>query len=84
MADTLATLASTFGIPLWLFIVAFAWSIAWKGYALWKSARANHPVWFVIILFVQTFGILEILYIFLFSKISLDEFGDKKRKKRKR
>jgi methionyl-tRNA synthetase len=85
MADTLATLAASFGIPLWLLAIVFAWTLFWKGLALWKSARNNHSVWFVILLVVQTFGIVEILYVFLFSKISFKEFeSTSKSKKRKR
>lgn len=52
--------------------VAFAllliWSIAWKGLALWKSARAGSKVWFVVLLVINTLGILEILYLYVFSK----------------
>ncbi len=85
MADTIATLAASFGIPLWLLVIVFAWTLFWKGLALWKSARNNHPVWFVLLLVVQTFGIVEILYVFLFSKISFKEFEPMpKSKKRKR
>jgi methionyl-tRNA synthetase len=44
------------------------WSIVWKGLALWKSARRGQSVWFVVFMVVNTFGILEILYIYVFSK----------------
>jgi len=44
------------------------WAIPWKGYALWKSARLNDRVWFVVLLLANTVGLLEILYIFVFSK----------------
>ncbi len=44
------------------------WSLAWKGVALWKAAHNNSKPWFVVLLIVNTAGILEILYIFLFSK----------------
>jgi len=57
------------GIPTWLLGVAIVWSLVWKGLALWKSARKSQSIWFVILLVVNTLGILEILYIFLFSKI---------------
>ena len=45
------------------------WSLVWKGLALWKAARKNSLVWFIILLVVNTVGILEILYIFVFSKM---------------
>jgi len=77
----LGLISSLTGIPLWLIAFAAVWSLVWKGIALWKSARLRHPVWFIIILVVNTLGILEILYIFLFSRISL-ESKPKKRKRR--
>lgn len=51
------------------------WSVIWMGLALWKAAKNNSKVWFVILLLVHTLGILDILYIFVFSKI-----GEKKSK----
>jgi hypothetical protein len=39
------------------------WSVVWKGLALWKSAREGSKVWFVVLLVVNTLGILEILYL---------------------
>jgi hypothetical protein len=53
---------------IWWIIAIYAWSLFWKGVALWKSAREGQSVWFVVFLFVNTIGILEILYIFYFSK----------------
>jgi hypothetical protein len=44
------------------------WSVAWMGLALWKAARNGDKAWFVILLLVHTLGILDILYIYLFSK----------------
>ena len=51
-----------------LILVLVAWSLAWKGVALWKSARNDQTAWFVVMLIVNTLGILEIIYIFAFSK----------------
>ena len=51
-----------------LLVVFIIWSLFWKGWALWKSARAGNKVWFFVLLVVNTLGILEILYIFWFSK----------------
>ncbi len=52
---------------LWIAAI-YLWSLFWKAVALWKSARSNDKVWFVVFLFVNTLGLLEILYIFHFSK----------------
>lgn len=55
-----------------LLIIVFAlWSIVWKGMALWKSARLGHKGWFIALLIINTAGILEILYIYVFSKPKL-------------
>jgi hypothetical protein len=50
--------------------VAVVWSLVWKGMALWKAARNGDTAWFVVLLIVNTVGILEILYIYVFSKKS--------------
>ena len=47
------------------------WSLAWKGVALWRAAQLRHKVWFIVILIVNTVGILEILYLWVFSKTKL-------------
>ena len=51
-----------------LTILAIIWTIPWKGVALWKAAKNNHHAWFIILLIVNTLAVLEILYIFIFSK----------------
>jgi len=52
----------------WIIILAAIWTIPWKGVALWRAARNQSIVWFVVLLIVNTLGILEIIYIFAFSK----------------
>ena len=51
-----------------LFLVLLLWSFIWKGIALWKAARNGSKAWYVVMLVVNTVGILEIVYIFFFSK----------------
>ncbi|MCL4363621.1 DUF5652 family protein [Patescibacteria group bacterium] len=48
--------------------VFLVWSFYWKGRALWKAAKNNSLAWFVVLLVVNTVGILEILYIYVFGK----------------
>lgn len=61
-------LESLFNVhPVVLFLI-IAWSLYWKGMALWKAARANDQKWFIAMLIVNLVGILEILYIYVFSK----------------
>ena len=55
------------GIKILLALVII-WSLVWKGIALWKAARNSQTAWYVILLIVNTAGILEIIYIFAFSK----------------
>lgn len=52
----------------WIILLAVLWSVPWKGLALWKSARQNQKWWFIALLVINTLAILEILYIFVFSK----------------
>ncbi len=61
----------------YLTIVAIIWALPWKGVSLWMAARRKHRVWFVVLLIVNTLAILEILYIFVFSKM-----GQKKKLKK--
>jgi methionyl-tRNA synthetase len=46
----------------------FIWMTIWKGIALWKSARNSHKKWFIFLFLLNTLGLLEIIYIFFFSK----------------
>lgn len=55
-------------LPLWAFVLIVVWSLVWKAIALWKSARREQIVWFIVLIVVNTLGILEILYIFIFSR----------------
>lgn len=56
--------------PLFLGIVIAAtlWTLPWKGVALWKAARGGDKKWFIVLLLVNTLAILEIIYIFIFSR----------------
>lgn len=59
------------GIPpsLDVFVVLIIiWSIIWKGSALWHSAKEGERTWFIAILIVNFLGLLEIAYLFFFSK----------------
>jgi hypothetical protein len=78
-------IAEQIGINVWVLLLAVAWSLVWKALALWKSARKNSPIWFIMLLLINTLGILEILYIFLFSELKLEDKRPKiKKKPRKR
>jgi len=54
-------------LAFWI-VIAAIWTLPWTSVALWKAARRNDIVWFVILLLVHTLGILDIIYIFVISK----------------
>lgn len=56
------------GFVVFLLVIAMIWSIIWKGVALWKSARYGQKAWFVVMLIVNTVGLLEIIYLAFFQK----------------
>jgi len=50
------------------FLALFAWSLVWKGLALWKAAQKGSKPWFVAFMVINTLGVLEILYYYVFSE----------------
>ena len=56
------------GALLIVVILLVVWSFIWKGIALWKCGRNNQLSWFIVLLIINTAGILEILYILFFQK----------------
>lgn len=63
-----ANLATFIMTHSWVIIAVVIWTLLWKGVALWKAARNTSYAWFVILLIINTLGILEIIYIFGFSR----------------
>jgi len=51
-----------------ILVLILAWTLPWKGIALWKAARNSHKGWFIALLVVNTLALLEIIYIFYFAK----------------
>jgi hypothetical protein len=52
----------------WWFLILAVWSIIWKGFALWRAAHKEDKPWFIALLVLNTAGLLEIFYLFVFSK----------------
>lgn len=53
-------------LPAWIvfpLFLAVLWDLAWRGLALWRSARRGEAVWFVLLLVVNTLGLLPIGYL---------------------
>lgn len=46
------------------------WTLVWTGWALWLAARRRELIWFIVLLVLNTAGILEIIYIFFIAKRS--------------
>lgn len=53
---------------IWFIVFATIWSTVWKAIALWKAARNTDKPWFIVLMVVNTLGILEIFYVYVFSK----------------
>ncbi|MBI2618293.1 hypothetical protein HYW58_02470 [Candidatus Kaiserbacteria bacterium] len=70
MNELNALFANTFltGTALIVILVLVIWTTVWKGLALWRAARLGAKWWFIALLIINTAGILEILYLFVFSK----------------
>ena len=63
------------GFPGWhywgfVFLLLTIWSLYWKARALWRAAQTGEKRWFIALLIINTAGILEILYLYAFSKPS--------------
>jgi len=54
--------------PTVFFLILIAWSLFWKGLALWRAARDNRKYWFIAVLLLNTVGILPIIYLAFFQK----------------
>lgn len=63
MALALGISPVVFGL---IFVAVAIWSIVLKGIALWYAARGDQKVWFIVLLAVNTFGILELVYLLFF------------------
>lgn len=66
------------GLGTLIFAILIIWSVIWKGLALWKAAHLNQKYWFVALLVINTLGILEILYIYIFSEKARANHHEKK------
>lgn len=53
---------------IWLLIISIIWVLPWKGYALWTASRTRNKRWFIALLVLNTFAILDIFYIFYIER----------------
>lgn len=54
-------------LDLILITVITVWSTLLKGIALWRAANLKQRNWFIVMLIVNTIGILELVYLFRFA-----------------
>lgn len=51
-----------------ILLAIVAWTVPWNAVALWRAARRGELWWFVIMFLTDALAIVEIIYIFFFSK----------------
>ena len=62
-------MSGVFGVFFGLFMMLLVvWTLYWKFHALWYAAKHDHKWWFIAMLIINTMGILEIAYLYYFSK----------------
>ena len=59
-----------------ILLITVLWILPWKIYALWTASKNNHKIWFVVLIVVNTIGILEIIYIFAIAKKKWPDIKD--------
>jgi hypothetical protein len=69
-------------------VLFLVWTLSWKGSALWKAAGKKQVTWFIVLLLVNTLGLLEIAYVFYLCRWDLGSgkllaFWEKKTQKSK-
>ena len=57
----------------WFLFFTILWTLPWKGFALWKAAKRNEKYWFIVMLILNSYAFIEILYIFVFAKDTIKE-----------
>ena len=58
-----------------ILLIVFLVSVVLKGYALWTASKRDEKWWFIILLVVNTMGILEIIYLLFVAKIPFFKRG---------
>lgn len=68
MFDLSLLVSQKLALAMVVVILIAVWDFLWKAVGLWKSARNNQTVWFVLMLLFSTAGILPIIYIYFFQR----------------
>lgn len=64
-------------------MVIVVWELIWKAFALWRAARLKNLTWFIVLITVNSAGILPIIYLLSSRKkyhqlVVLDELQETK------
>ncbi|MEK7612452.1 MAG: DUF5652 family protein [Patescibacteria group bacterium] len=51
-----------------ILVLIVLWTLPWKGIALWHAARRKERNWFIALLIINTFALLEIFYLAFWIK----------------
>ena len=57
----------------WALFLILIWSLFWIGCSLWFAAKRDQKWWFLVLLILNTAGVLEIIYIFFVAKKKWDD-----------
>ena len=63
-----------------IFMIAAVWAFFWKAIALWHAARRNESTWYILLLIINSIGILEIIYLYTVVKIPGSSASQKSKK----
>ncbi len=66
--ESLTTLSNLVGLDPIVIILIVAWTLAWKGFALWRAAELREKNWFIALFLLNTLGILDIIYLFVLTR----------------
>lgn len=65
--ETMAGLYDAPGMMIFGLVLISIWTLIWKGFALWHSAKNQQKGWFIAILILNTMGLLPIIYLIWFK-----------------
>jgi Family of unknown function (DUF5652) len=51
-----------------LIAIVVIWTMFWKCYSAWTASKNNDKKWFIALVVLNTFGILDMIYIFGVAK----------------
>ncbi len=71
--------------PAWTaagILLLAVWTLVWKGIALWFAGKNQQKAWFIVMLILNTAGLLPIIYLIWFKPKTVEPV--KKKPKRKK